>query len=550
MTSSVPPLPACLDGPARIRRGRGRVFQMWLRRSPIGLPAPARRPAWRPVGGERGLPLGRRAPPARRHGRPRSRSRRSTDATRARCSGSHCAGSATASAPRTSTQDTFASVWRSARRYDPARGAAASWLYTVARNAIVDGLRRTPPPTVDDPPEVVVLGPGAGRRRRGRVDVVAGAPGARDAPRAGALARRARVLERALAERDRRLREPAARDGQDADALRAPPAGRRARGRAAMKDLRELIGDDVDPTELERLERVHALLGSVGPPPELPPELAATPEPPKRAGHPVPAPLPLHGRAAAAVAAVALFGVGYLVGARPDATVERTIAMSGAGGASAELDVFEQDEAGNWPMELRRRRPAGRLVRALADARREARRAVRPLRGGRPRARDGRAAQRALQAPPVRRLGRGARRRRGSGAHHVGAGTSARPSRPTRRADRVRTAAAARRGRSSCRSPCRCLRLALAAAVPVALVPRRCRSRCLGAAGLVVAAAPAADDDCLLALAFAFAPAPSRFALAFAAAAGARPDDVAVRLVGRQRVDRDPDRHLGLVADA
>jgi hypothetical protein len=53
------------------------------------------------------------------------------------------------------------------------------------------------------------------------------------------------------------------------------------------------------------------------------------------------------------VAAVALFGVGYLVGARPDARVERTIAMSGAGGASAELDVFEQDEAGNWPMELR-----------------------------------------------------------------------------------------------------------------------------------------------------------------------------------------------------
>ena len=58
------------------------------------------------------------------------------------------------------TQDTFASVWRSARRYDPSRGAAASWLYTVARNAIVDGLRRTPPPAVDDPPEVASPGPG------------------------------------------------------------------------------------------------------------------------------------------------------------------------------------------------------------------------------------------------------------------------------------------------------------------------------------------------------------------------------------------------------
>jgi RNA polymerase sigma-70 factor (ECF subfamily) len=58
------------------------------------------------------------------------------------------------------TQDTFASVWRSAGRYDPARGAATSWLYAVARNAIVDGLRRTPPPTVDDPPEVASSTPG------------------------------------------------------------------------------------------------------------------------------------------------------------------------------------------------------------------------------------------------------------------------------------------------------------------------------------------------------------------------------------------------------
>src|SRR5688500_9314172 len=106
-----------------------------------------------------------------------------------------------------------------------------------------------------------------------------------------------------------------------------------------MKDLRELIGDDVDPTELERLERVHALLGSVGPPPELPPELAATPEPPKAQIVPYPRRYRFTAAAAAAVAAAALFGVGYLIGARPDATVERTIAMSGAGGASAELDV-------------------------------------------------------------------------------------------------------------------------------------------------------------------------------------------------------------------
>ena len=50
------------------------------------------------------------------------------------------------------TQEAFASIWRSARSYDPSRGAGAPWLYAVARNAIVDGLRRTPDP-VAEPPE-------------------------------------------------------------------------------------------------------------------------------------------------------------------------------------------------------------------------------------------------------------------------------------------------------------------------------------------------------------------------------------------------------------
>lgn len=58
------------------------------------------------------------------------------------------------------TQDTFTSVWRSAGRYDPARGAATSWIFTVARNAITDGLRRRPEPPVDNPPEIAEQGPG------------------------------------------------------------------------------------------------------------------------------------------------------------------------------------------------------------------------------------------------------------------------------------------------------------------------------------------------------------------------------------------------------
>jgi RNA polymerase sigma-70 factor (ECF subfamily) len=44
-------------------------------------------------------------------------------------------------------QETFASVWRSARSYRVERGPGAPWLYAVARNAIVDRRRaRTEPP--------------------------------------------------------------------------------------------------------------------------------------------------------------------------------------------------------------------------------------------------------------------------------------------------------------------------------------------------------------------------------------------------------------------
>jgi RNA polymerase sigma-70 factor (ECF subfamily) len=44
-------------------------------------------------------------------------------------------------------QETFASVWRSARTYKPDRGPGAPWLYAVARNAIVDRARnRSEPP--------------------------------------------------------------------------------------------------------------------------------------------------------------------------------------------------------------------------------------------------------------------------------------------------------------------------------------------------------------------------------------------------------------------
>jgi RNA polymerase sigma-70 factor (ECF subfamily) len=46
-------------------------------------------------------------------------------------------------------QEAFTAVWRSAGTFDPGRGAGGAWLYAVARNAIVDGLRRRPEPTAE-----------------------------------------------------------------------------------------------------------------------------------------------------------------------------------------------------------------------------------------------------------------------------------------------------------------------------------------------------------------------------------------------------------------
>src|SRR5580765_2707707 len=51
------------------------------------------------------------------------------------------------------SQDAFAAIWRSASSYDPERGRGGAWLYTVARNAIVDGARRRPEPPMEAPDE-------------------------------------------------------------------------------------------------------------------------------------------------------------------------------------------------------------------------------------------------------------------------------------------------------------------------------------------------------------------------------------------------------------
>jgi RNA polymerase sigma-70 factor, ECF subfamily len=48
-------------------------------------------------------------------------------------------------------QEAFAAIWRSAETYRPERGAAAGWLYAVARNAIVDRFRSGGEPAAEVP---------------------------------------------------------------------------------------------------------------------------------------------------------------------------------------------------------------------------------------------------------------------------------------------------------------------------------------------------------------------------------------------------------------
>lgn len=57
-------------------------------------------------------------------------------------------------------QEAFTAVWRSAKSYRPERGPAAGWLYTVARNAIVDGFRRNRSAADVELPELVSSEPG------------------------------------------------------------------------------------------------------------------------------------------------------------------------------------------------------------------------------------------------------------------------------------------------------------------------------------------------------------------------------------------------------
>jgi len=116
-----------------------------------------------------------------------------------------------------------------------------------------------------------------------------------------------------------------------------------------------VAGAELEAGQRERLRRVHELLITVGPPPEVAPELQAPP-----AAEPVRL-LPRRRRTALALIAaafgLAVFGTGYLVGDRmAEPTTERVLTMTGVGDASAArgtIEILAQDGAGNWPMLVR-----------------------------------------------------------------------------------------------------------------------------------------------------------------------------------------------------
>jgi hypothetical protein len=112
-------------------------------------------------------------------------------------------------------------------------------------------------------------------------------------------------------------------------------------------------GDDLTGAERDRLRQVHDLLLQAGPPPELSPKLTSPPAEPKARVIPFPRHRWRTFSLTAAAALLAAFFVGWGVGHHQGGDhVRRTIAMTGANGALASLDVLNPDDAGNWGMKM------------------------------------------------------------------------------------------------------------------------------------------------------------------------------------------------------
>lgn len=119
-------------------------------------------------------------------------------------------------------------------------------------------------------------------------------------------------------------------------------------------DFDDLV-DEVDGAEAERLRRVHDMLVTAGPPPELTPHMEAGPTLAMTLGD--------RGRrvqrrvallAAAIVILLIAFLAGYITANHRTASghLLRLQGTAAAPGAQASLRIQEVDPSGNWPMEL------------------------------------------------------------------------------------------------------------------------------------------------------------------------------------------------------
>jgi len=125
-------------------------------------------------------------------------------------------------------------------------------------------------------------------------------------------------------------------------------------------DFESIVGAELEPAERDRLLRVHEALVAAGPPPEA---TALTSAPSTTEPEPIRL-LPAASRrrrgalvALAAALGVLVFAIGAVVGNTWDEPgTFQTITMTGtpaAEGATASLELFDLDDAGNWPMEVR-----------------------------------------------------------------------------------------------------------------------------------------------------------------------------------------------------
>jgi RNA polymerase sigma-70 factor (ECF subfamily) len=127
-------------------------------------------------------------------------------------------------------QETFAAVWRSAASYRPERGAAAPWLYAVARNAIIDRLRARNEPAAEAP------------------DLPSSEPGPADRAESSFLAWRVHRALEELPPKEREVIELAYWSGMSqsevAEYLHIPLGTVKTRTRSALSRLSEVLEGD------------------------------------------------------------------------------------------------------------------------------------------------------------------------------------------------------------------------------------------------------------------------------------------------------------------